>query len=85
MRQLSGANFRAATPPATNRPYFEMLESEGKDERVDSIVACVERDRAGQLLKQLPILALFAQGHTSEFVMQGLRLLSYAPRVSRVE
>lgn len=85
MRQLSGASFRAAAPPATNLPYFEMLESGGKDERVDSIVACVEQNRAGQLLKHVPILAVCAQGDTSEFVMQGLRLLSYAPRVSRAE
>ena len=67
-----------ASLPAINLPYFEMLESGGKDEMVDSIVACVERDLAGQLPKGLPILAVCAKGDTSEFVMQGLRLLGYA-------
>ncbi len=64
--------------PAVNVPYFEMLERGGKDEMVDSVVACVERDLADQLPRDLPILAVCAKGGTSEFVAQGLRRLGYA-------
>ena len=64
--------------PAVNIPYFEMLELGGKDEMLDSVVAYVERDLAGQLPPDLPILAVCAKGDTSEFVAQGLRRLGYA-------
>jgi len=64
--------------PAINVPYFEMLELGGKDEMVDSVVACVERELADQLPSDLPILAVCAKGDTSEFVAQGLRRLGYA-------
>ncbi len=64
--------------PAVNVPYFEILELGGKDEMVDSVVAYVERDLAGQLPRGLPILAVCAKGDTSEFVAQGLRCLGYA-------
>jgi rhodanese-related sulfurtransferase len=46
---------------AINLPYFEMLESGGKDDMVDSVVACVERDFADKLPKDLPVLAVCAQ------------------------
>ena len=64
--------------PAVNIPYYEMLELGGKDEMVDSVVACVERALADQLPRDLPILAVCAKGGTSEFVAQGLRRLGYA-------
>ncbi len=64
--------------PAVNIPYYEMLERGGKDEMLDSVVAYVERDLAGQLPADLPILAVCAKGDTSEFVAQGLRRLGYA-------
>ena len=64
--------------PAVNVPYFEMLERGGKDEMVDSVVACVERDLAEQLPRDLPILAVCAKGGTSKFVAQGLCRLGYA-------
>ncbi|HLJ61478.1 MAG TPA: MBL fold metallo-hydrolase [bacterium] len=63
--------------PAVNIPYFEMLELGGKDEMTDSVVAYVERDLAGQIPSDLPILAVCAKGDTSEFVAQGLRRLGY--------
>lgn len=69
---LEGA---ALTP--INLPYFEMLESGGKDDMVDSVVACVERDLAGKLPKDSPVLAVCAKGDTSEYVMQGLQRLGY--------
>jgi glyoxylase-like metal-dependent hydrolase (beta-lactamase superfamily II)/rhodanese-related sulfurtransferase len=64
--------------PAVNIPYFEMLELGGQDDMVDSVVACVERDVAGQLPADRPILAVCAKGDTSAFVAQGLRRLGYA-------
>jgi glyoxylase-like metal-dependent hydrolase (beta-lactamase superfamily II)/rhodanese-related sulfurtransferase len=63
--------------PAVNLPYFEMLELGGKDEMVDSVVACVEEHLAGQLPRELPILSVCAKGDTSEYVAQGLGLLGY--------
>jgi glyoxylase-like metal-dependent hydrolase (beta-lactamase superfamily II)/rhodanese-related sulfurtransferase len=63
--------------PALNIPYFEMLERGGKDEMLDSVIACLERDLADQLPSDMPILAVCAKGDTSEFVAQGLRQLGY--------
>lgn len=66
-------------PLATvNVPYFEMLELGGKDEMLDSVMAYVERDLAGQLPTDRPALAVCAKGETSEFVAEGLRRLGYA-------
>jgi glyoxylase-like metal-dependent hydrolase (beta-lactamase superfamily II)/rhodanese-related sulfurtransferase len=62
---------------AINLPYFEILESGGKDDMVDSVVACVERDLADRLPQDSPILAVCAKGDTSEYVMQGLQRLGY--------
>jgi glyoxylase-like metal-dependent hydrolase (beta-lactamase superfamily II)/rhodanese-related sulfurtransferase len=60
-----------------NLPYFEMLESGGKEEMVESVVACIQRDLADKLPRDSPILAVCAKGDTSEFVMQGLQQLGY--------
>ena len=62
---------------AINLPYFEILESGGKDDMVDSVVACLEREFADELPKDAPILAVCAKGDTSEYVMQGLQRLGY--------
>lgn len=62
---------------AINVPYFEMLESGGKDDMVESLVACIERDLAEQLPKHSPVIAVCAKGDTSEFVEQALRQLGY--------
>ena len=64
--------------PAVNIPYAEMLELGGKPERLDSVVAYLERDLADQLPSGLPILAVCAKGKTSELVAEGLRRLGYA-------
>lgn len=60
-----------------NLPYFELLESGGKDDMVESIVACVERDLRDKLPSDSPILAVCAKGGTSEFVAQALRQIGY--------
>ena len=67
-----------STLPTVNVPYFEMLEVGGKDEMLDSVVAYIEQQLAGQLPTDVPILAVCAKGETSEFVAQGLRRLGYA-------
>ena len=64
--------------PAISIPYFEMLEQDGKDETLDSVVAYVERDLADHLPSDMPILAVRAKGDTSEIVSQRLRRLGYA-------
>ena len=63
--------------PALNLPYFELLESGGKDDMVESIVTCVERDLRDKLPAKQPILAVCAKGGTSEFVAQALRQIGY--------
>ena len=64
--------------PAVNVPYFEMLELGGKDEMVDSVIACVEQHLAGQLPRDQLILSVCAKGDTSKYVAQGLEQLGYA-------
>jgi glyoxylase-like metal-dependent hydrolase (beta-lactamase superfamily II)/rhodanese-related sulfurtransferase len=63
--------------PTVNLPYFEMLEAGGQADMVDSIVACVERDLAGRLPRDRPILSVCAKGTTATFVTEGLRRLGY--------
>ncbi|MDE3135873.1 MAG: MBL fold metallo-hydrolase [Acidobacteriota bacterium] len=63
--------------PAVNVPYFEMLELGGKDEMVDSVIACVEQHLAGLLPRDQLILSVCAKGDTSEYVAQGLEQLGY--------
>ena len=67
-----------APVPAVNIPYFEMLELGGKEDMLNSVVACLEGDVADQLPWDLPILAVCAKGDTSEFVARGLRQLGYS-------
>jgi glyoxylase-like metal-dependent hydrolase (beta-lactamase superfamily II) len=64
--------------PSVNTPYFELLELGGKDDLVGSIVAYVERELAGTLPRELPVLAVCAKGGTSEYVARALRRLGYA-------
>ena len=67
-----------AALPALNLPYFELLESGGKDDMVESIVTCVERDLRDKLPTDQTILAVCAKGGTSEFVAQALRQMGYS-------
>jgi len=63
--------------PSINLPYFEMLELGGRDEMVDSVVACVEKELSAQLPRDELILSVCAKGDTSAYVAQGLRRLGY--------
>lgn len=63
--------------PTLNLPYFELLESGGKDDMVESIVACVNRDLRDKLPSDQPILTVCAKGGTSEFVAQALRQMGF--------
>ena len=63
--------------PTVNIPYFELLETGGKDDMVESIMASVGQGLDKQLPKDRPILAVCAKGGTSEYVMRALRQLSY--------
>lgn len=62
---------------AINLPYFEMLELGGRDEMLDSLVACIEQQLASQLPREQLILSVCAKGDTSEYVAQGLRQIGY--------
>lgn len=64
--------------PALNFPYFELLESGGKDDMIESISACIDHDLRDKLPKDTPILTVCAKGGTSEFVAQALRQMGYA-------
>jgi glyoxylase-like metal-dependent hydrolase (beta-lactamase superfamily II)/rhodanese-related sulfurtransferase len=63
--------------PSLNIPYFELLETGGKEDMLDSLVAGLEQGPVQQLPKDVPILAVCAKGGTSEQVMQALRRLGY--------
>src|SRR5574340_40008 len=60
--------------PALNIPYFELLDLEGEQE---DVVEAVIRGARAQLMPQLPsdrlILAVCAEGNTSNYVAEGLR------------
>ncbi|MDT3705570.1 MAG: MBL fold metallo-hydrolase [Thiobacillus sp.] len=64
--------------PALNIPYFELLDLEGEQE---DVVEAVIRGVRAQLMPQLPsdrlILAVCAEGNTSNYVAEGLRRLGF--------
>lgn len=60
-----------------NFPYFEMLESGGLDDMVDSVAASIERDLKGKLPHGGRVLAVCAKGDSSEYVRQALERLGY--------
>ena len=64
--------------PSLNLPYFEMLEMGGQDDMVESVVSCVEKQLAGQIPRDLPVLSVCATGNISEYVQQGLERLGYS-------
>jgi glyoxylase-like metal-dependent hydrolase (beta-lactamase superfamily II)/rhodanese-related sulfurtransferase len=64
--------------PTLNVPYFELLDLEGEEE---DVAAAVMRGVQAQLIEQLPhdrpILAVCAEGNTSNYVAEGLRRLDF--------
>ncbi len=64
-------------PPTLNVPYYEMLEVDEHDDVVDTFVDYVSHNLAEKLPRDLPILAVCAQGDTSEYVAEALRRLDY--------
>lgn len=65
--------------PTLNIPYFELLDLEGEEE---DVAESVMRGVQAQLMAKLPtddrpILAVCAEGNTSNFVAEGLRRLGF--------
>jgi len=64
--------------PTLNIPYFELLDLEGERE---DVTEAVMRGVRAQLMEQLPhdrpILAICAEGNTSNYVAEGLRRLDF--------
>ena len=64
--------------PTLNVPYFELLDLEGEEE---DVTAAVMRGVQAQLVEKLPadrpILAVCAEGNTSNYVAEGLRRLDF--------
>jgi glyoxylase-like metal-dependent hydrolase (beta-lactamase superfamily II) len=64
--------------PTFNIPYFELLDLEGEQE---DVTEAVMRGARAQLMQQLPrdrpILAVCAEGNTSNYVAEGLRRLDF--------
>jgi len=64
--------------PTFNIPYFDLLDLEGDQE---DVTAAVIRGVQSQLMEQLPhdrpILAVCAEGNTSNYVAEGLRRLDF--------
>lgn len=65
------------TPPTLNVPYFEILEEGGRDDFIESIKAYAEKELAGRLPGDQPIVTVCAKGDTSAYVAEGLRQLGY--------
>lgn len=66
-------------PLATlNVPYFELLDLEAEKEDVtEAVMRGVQAQLMGQLPKDRPILAVCAEGNTSNYVAEGLRRLGF--------
>jgi glyoxylase-like metal-dependent hydrolase (beta-lactamase superfamily II) len=66
-------------PLATlNVPYFELLDLEGEQEDVtEAVMRGVQAQLMGQLPRDRPILAVCAEGNTSNYVAEGLRRLGF--------
>lgn len=66
--------------PTLNIPYFELLDLEGEEGQED-VTEAVIRGVQAQLMAQLPadrpILAVCAEGNTSNYVAEGLRRLGF--------
>jgi glyoxylase-like metal-dependent hydrolase (beta-lactamase superfamily II) len=75
------ASWRVEGPhpvPTLNVPYFELLDLEGEEEDVtDAVMRGVQAHLMPQLPGDRPILAVCAEGNTSNYVAEGLRRLNF--------
>ncbi|MFO7593403.1 MAG: MBL fold metallo-hydrolase [Pseudomonadota bacterium] len=70
-----------STPPTLNIPYYELLDLEGEEEDVtEAVMRGVEGQIKDQLPSDRPILAVCAEGNTSNYVAEGLRRLGFDAR-----
>jgi glyoxylase-like metal-dependent hydrolase (beta-lactamase superfamily II) len=64
--------------PTLNVPYFELLDLEGEEEDVtEAVMRGVQAQLMPQLPNDRPILAVCAEGNTSNYVADGLRRLGF--------
>lgn len=64
--------------PTRNVPYFELLDLEGEKEDVtEAVMRGVQAQLLDQLPDDRPILAVCAEGNTSNYVAEGLRHLGF--------
>ena len=64
--------------PTLNIPYFELLDLEGEEEDVtEAVMRGVQAQLMPQLPPDRPILAVCAEGNTSNYVAEGLRRLGF--------
>ena len=63
--------------PTINFPNSQLLEIGGKDNRLDSLMAGLERSIARELPKDMPIVTVCAKGETAGHVTEALRRIGY--------
>lgn len=64
--------------PMMNVPYYELLDLEGEEDDVTAaVVRGVEEQLADRLPRDAPIVAVCAEGNTSNYVAEGLRRLGF--------
>lgn len=64
--------------PTLNVPYFELLDLEGEEEDVtEAVIRGVRAQLLEKLPRDQPILAVCAEGNTSNYVAEGLRRLGF--------
>jgi glyoxylase-like metal-dependent hydrolase (beta-lactamase superfamily II) len=64
--------------PTLNVPYFELLDLEGEEEDVtEAVMRGVQAQLMDELPADRPILAVCAEGNTSNYVAEGLRRLDF--------
>lgn len=64
--------------PTLNIPYFELLDLESEQEDVtEAVMRGVQAQLLDKLPRDRPILAVCAEGNTSDYVAEGLRRLDF--------
>lgn len=63
--------------PTLNIPYFELLDLEGEEDVTEAVMRGVRAHLMDRLPDDRPILAVCAEGNTSNYVAEGLRRLDF--------